>query len=461
MRHILKPNRFVKNVSWLLFGRIFQMAVQFILSVVTARYLGPSGFGTINYVASYIAFFTSFILFGLNGVIVHELVQNRDKEGDILGTAIRIRLIASIISVIIFFVVIGFAEGYDSGFFVIALLMSLQLPFTALDTIGYWYQSNLLSKYTVIIQSTAFVFVAAYEIFILATHKSITWFACSSTLNVILVSILYYYSYHKQSKQKLRFSRAIAKRMLKACLPFMLANFMVQIYAQTDKIMIRALLGSVDGVGIYSICVTISGIIGVVVGALIDSSRPIIMELKTKGDSHYVLRFTQLATTVVWLAFFYSLIITLFSSQIIHILYGDAYLSGVTCLRIVVWYTAFSYLGGLRSIWLICENKNKYVFWLSAMGALTNIVLNFLLIPRFGIEGAAFATLVTQLLANLIYPAIFKDTRPFSKLALKAISPFKLLTKGFESNGQEDRPSVSYENQEILGKQGKFNHLMQ
>lgn len=402
------------------------MAVQFILGIVTARYLGPSGFGVINYVASYIAFFTSFILFGLNGVIVNELVQNRDREGEVLGTAIRIRLFVSVFSVILFFVVIGFAEGYESEFFIIALLMSLQLPFTALDTIGYWYQSNLLSKHTVIIQSVAFVFVASYKVFILVTQKPTAWFAFSSTLNVILVSILYYLSYHKQSTQQLRFSRDIAKRMLKACLPFMLASFMVQIYAQTDKIMIRALLQSVDGVGIYSVCVTISGIIGVVVVALIDSGRPIIMELKSNSSPHYELRFTQLIAVVMWLAFFYSLIVTLFAPKIIHILYGDAYLSGFTCLRIVVWYTAFSYLGGLRSIWLICENKNKFVFWLSAMGALTNVVLNFLLIPKFEIEGAAFATLATQLLANLIYPAIFRDTRPFSALALRSINPLSL-----------------------------------
>ena len=245
--------------------------------------------------------------------------------------------------------------------------------------------------------------------------------AFSSTLNVILVSILYYLSYHKQSTQQLRFSRDIAKRMLKACLPFMLASFMVQIYAQTDKIMIR--IAAVRGrCRDLRVCVTISGIIGVVVVALIDSGRPIIMELKSNNAAHYELRFTQLIAVVMWLAFFYSLIITLFASKIIYILYGDAYLSGFTCLRIVVWYTAFSYLGGLRSIWLICENKNKYVFWLSAMGALTNVVLNFLLIPKFEIEGR-ICYLGYTATSKLIYPAIFRDTDHF-RSALRSIKHY-------------------------------------
>ena len=91
--------RFISNVSWLLLEEYskWQSSSYWYCDCTLSR---PSGFGVINYVASYIAFFTSFIMFGLNGVIVNELVQNRDREGEVLARHC-IRLFVSVFSVIL------------------------------------------------------------------------------------------------------------------------------------------------------------------------------------------------------------------------------------------------------------------------------------------------------------------------------------------------------------------------
>lgn len=429
----LLSNRFFKNTSWLLFGRVFQMIIQFIIGVITARYLGPSNYGVISYVVSYITFFTSVVSFGLNGVLINELIQNEDDEGDIVGTAISLRFVVGLLSAFSVIGIVGLSEGYDSKFIIITFLMAIQLPLTSLDTINYWYQSKLLSKHTVIIQSVVFIFVAFYKTYILITRKSIEWFAFSTTLNIILMSIAFYFSYKKRSEKSLHFSKYYLKKLFQQCFPFLLANLMVQIYAQTDKIMIRILLNSTEEVGIYTVCTTISHMISIVPLALIDSGRPIIMELKKKDSRFYEIRLRQLIAGIVWISFFYSLFITLLSSRIIYLLYGMEYVSGSTCLKIVVWYTAFSYLGGIRSIWLICEKKNMFVFFLSIMGATTNVVTNFLLIPQWGIEGAAVATLLTQIAANIIYPSFFKETRNFSRIAMDGILLKNLQIRGILS----------------------------
>ena len=397
------------------------MIIQFVIGIITARYLGPSNYGIITYVASYIAFFTSIVSFGLNGVIVNELVQNVEEEGEILGTAILLRFIIGILSSFSVAIIIGFSEGYDSQFFIVGLLMAVQLPFTSFDTINYWYQSKLLSKYTVIVQNVSFIFVALYNIYIILSRKPIEYFAITTTLNIILMAVAFYYSYKSKSTTPLLFSEYYFKRLLRQCFPFVLANLMIQIYTQTDKIMIRTLLGSTEMVGVYAVCTTISHMISIIPSALIDSGRPIVMELKAKSSIYYDIRLRQLIAGVVWISFLYSLFVTLLSPQILQLLYGSAYISGSTCLKIIVWYTIFSYLGGIRSIWLICEKKNMFVFWLSMMGAITNVLFNFILIPRYGIEGAAVATLLTQMLANLVFPSFFKDTRGFSRIAINGI----------------------------------------
>ena len=129
---------------------------------------------------------------------------------------------------------------------------------------------------------------------------------------------------------------------------------------------------------------------------------------------------------IMWLCFFYSLVVTLCSKPILHLLYGEAYVDANICLKIAVWYTAFSYLGSARSYWLICENKKRYVFVFSAIGAACNCVMNYLFIPVWGIEGAALATLVTQILANFIIPLLFKSTREYGKLVVEALFLRKL-----------------------------------
>ena len=91
------------------------------------------------------------------------------------------------------------------------------------------------------------------------------------------------------------------------------------------------------------------------------------------------------------------------------------------CLIIAVWYTLFTYIGSAMHLWLLCENKNKFVLIFCAMGAGGNFIVNYLLIPHFGISGAAFATFLTQCLANLIFPLCFKDTREYAINVIKAM----------------------------------------
>jgi len=420
-QNIVRNSKFLSNTSWIVIGQLANMLISFIIGVLTVRYLGPTDYGVLNYIYSYIAFFSSLTGLGLNGVIIYEFVKNHNEEGEILGTAIILRLIVGLISSLSFLALVRFTDGSDSKIMNVAILQSIQLPFTALNTVNFWYQSKLMSKHSVIIQLISFVLMSIYRIFLLLYHKGVEWFAFATTLDVIIVGLLFIFSYFHHSQQKLRVSKIIAKRILKSCLPFIFANIMVIIYGQIDKIMIKFLLRSMDEVGLYSSALTICGTIGFLPSAILDSARPVLIESKGISESLYQIRTRQLFAAIFWICLIYSILICLFAKSIILLLFGKEYIASLNCLRIAVWYTAFSYLGGARSVWLICENKNKYVALFSFMGAITNVFLNYILIPMWGIEGAALATLLTQILSNLIYPSFLKTTRQYSRYAIDAI----------------------------------------
>lgn len=416
-----RKGNFLDNTVWLIGGQVLRLILSFFISTLTTRYLGPSNFGIINYISSYIAFFTSIIGLGINGIIIHELVNHRDENGEILGTAIIFRFVTAIICTAALFGVVYFADGADKTTMVVTCLQAIQLPFLCLDTLNYWYQSNYQSKYPVIVQTVAYVVTAAYKVFLLATGKGVEWFAFSMSLDISLISILYLILYIKQSDQRLSYSNKTAKRLLKNCGPFILANIMTVIYGQMDRIMIKHMMNSDSEVGLYSAAITICTLISFIPIAILESGRPLVLEAKTENEEIYKLRFRQLAASILWICAVYSLVITVFSRLIIWLLYGEAYLPANNCLKIAVWYTMFSYIGSAMHLWLICEDKNKYVLVFSALGAVGNFVLNFALIPIWGINGAAFATFITQMFTNLVLPAFFKDTRGYTVEVLKAM----------------------------------------
>ena len=418
----MSSNRsFFKNTTWLVGGQVLRLIISFFISTISTRYLGPSNFGVINYISSYIAFFTSIIGLGLNGVIIYELVNKRDENGTILGTAIVFRLIASIISTIAFFNIIYYADGGDKTMMTVAILQAIQLPFCCLDTINYWYQSNYQSKYPVIVQTIAYVATSVYKVYLLATGKSVEWFAFAMTLDIAVIGVLYLVLYLKHHGPRLRYSNSMAKYLLKISVPFILANVMSVAYGQMDRVMIRHMLGNSADVGLYSAALNICALISFIPIAILESGRPLVVEAKKQDESLYRLRFRQLVASIFWLCFIYSLGVSVFSKLIIYILYGEAYMAASNCLIIAVWYTLFTYIGSAMHLWLLCENKNKYVLIFCALGAGGNFIVNYLLIHIFGISGAAFATFLTQCLANLIFPLCFKDTRAYAIDVIKAM----------------------------------------
>lgn len=116
-----------------------------------------------------------------------------------------------------------------------------------------------------------------------------------------------------------------------------------------------------------------------------------------------------------------SVLFTLFGGIAIKILYGEAYLPSVTLLRIITWYTAFSYLGVARNAWIVCMNRQKYLKYIYISAAIANVILNCIFIPIWGASGAAVASLASQIITTLVVPFFIKDMRENSIMIVKAI----------------------------------------
>lgn len=411
-------NKVIKNASWIILCRIVQAVLNLIISMITARYLGPSNYGVINYAASITAFVLPVAYLGLNHILVQEAVQHPEQEGLIFGTSLLLSFGASVVCL---FGVTGFAfiaNAGDSETILVCALYSTMLIFQAIELIQYWFQAHYLSKYVSIISLCAYVVISGYKIFLLATRKGVCWFAISNAIDHMLIAVALVITYRKLGGQKFGFSREIAGRMLSKSRYYIVSSMMVTIFAQTDKIMLT-LMADEAATGYYSAAVSCAGMASFVFGAIIDSARPAIIEDHKVSKQKFENSICTLYCVVIYFALTLSVVISLFAKPLIGFLYGPQYAPAVSALKIVVWYTTFSYLGAARDVWILAENKGNLLWKINMTGAVLNVLLNLMLIPSGGIAGAAVASLTTQVFTNLIAGWIFADLRSNNYLIIK------------------------------------------
>jgi O-antigen/teichoic acid export membrane protein len=420
MRRLRIRNKYVANAGWILAGRSFQVVLSMIVSVLIARYLGPSNYGVINYVASYVAFFTSLTTLGLSSVIVKYFVSKKDEQGKYVGTAIGMRLISSVVSMVFLQALMAVLEPGDRTIQIITILQSIVLIFASFDIITYWYQSRLESKYVAIITSVTRLIAILYKVAILILNKSVEWFAFSSTIDYLLVGIALYVAYHRSSGQKLSFSLSAAKELLSECYPYIISGVMSAVYAQISKILTGNMIDT-TAVGLLTVATGFCDMISFIPVAITDSLRPLVMESKLQNERRYVYHLKILMAVILWGSILLAVGITLFAPLVVVLLYGPAYADSAAVLRVYIWSCVFAFIGPVKNIWLICEKKARYEQVFTLTGAVVSVALNLLLIPRIGIVGSAAATILAQMASNFLIPACFKNTRAVSGYMLEAL----------------------------------------
>ena len=424
----LFQNKTLQNAGWLIGGRITTKLLSFLVGILTARYLGPANQGLIEYVAAYITFFASFCNLGINSVIIKVFSDHPEEEGKVIGTTIGMRAISSFLSSLMIIGLVMVVDQNEPTTVLVAILSSFGLLFQIFDTFKQWFQSKLQSKYAALATVVSYIAVSCYKIFLLATGKSVAWFALATSVEYAVVALLLFLTYKKNKGPKLSFSLEMGKELLRAGSSFIIAGLMVSIYASTDKLMLKQLLDE-TAVGHYGLAVTLSTTWGFVLQAVIDSLFPSVIAAHKISPKEFAKKNRQMYAVVLYFSGIVSLLISIFAVPIVSILYGEAYLPAADPLRIVVFYTAFSYLGVARNAWMVCENVQKYLKYLYMASAGINVLLNFLLIPVFGTTGAAAASLITQVVTTILLPACIKPLRPNVKLMLEAVLLKDLLPK--------------------------------
>ncbi len=424
-----KTNKKVaKNIGWMLAGSVFKLLISFFVSVLTARYLGPSNYGVLGYVTSFSTFFTSICNLGINAILVKEILEDKDNEGVVLGSTFFMQTISTLACCVILCVFMVVMNPQEPIYLILAGIQSVYMLINVAHGLTYWFQSRLESKISSIASTVGSLAMAVFRIYLLATNKNIYWFAWATTCDIVVIGAILVGCYIKKGGQPLKISFEKCKRILSRSKHFILAGLMVSLYAQMDKIMLKSMLGPAS-VGYYTAANSINTMWTFVIAAIIDATSPVIYKSYDEDREKFNKQLKLLYTVVIWIGVLAGIVICISSNWLVNLLYGPSYSESAGILRILVWGATFSYLGVARNIWIVKENKNKYIVFFTLIGFVFNLILNILLIPILGAIGAAIATVASQSISSVLAQLLFKPTRENCLMIFDAFILRKVISK--------------------------------
>lgn len=410
------------NSVWLSVDNILRIIAGFFIGVWVARYLGPDDFGKWNYALSYVSIFAVLIGSSLNNVVVRELVSFPEQRNKILGSSFVLKLFGAIIAMILCVFVIYLIPSQSHLIKMMVLIVASGTIFQSFEVVSYWFESNVESSYAVVARSIAFILSSLLKIFFVVGGYSVVWFAVTSAIEIIICAVAYLgvYKMGKQNVLKWQFDQKIAKSIFLAGLPLIIAGVLGTVYSKIDKILVGSIV-SQAALGNYSVGTMLTDSWSFIATAVTISVYPSIISTKLNAVHLYEGRMRKLYSFMIILAVMMSLPISFFSHQIINLLYGPKYDTAGIVLAIYVWTAVPAFLDIAGQKWLYAENLQKYLPIKTLIGSVVSIILNLLLIPRYGVVGAAVTGLISISIVAYFANAFFKETRPLFKAQTLAI----------------------------------------
>jgi PST family polysaccharide transporter len=405
-------NTVVGNTSWLIADKMVRMGIGLLVGVWLARYLGPEQFGILNYATAFFALFSAVATLGLDEIVVRDIVRATDPDNEILGTSFVLKFVGGFAAFALAVVAVLFIRPTDALTQTLVMVIAFGSVFQAFDVIDFWFQSQVQSKYVVYAKNAAFLLISLVKAVMIMTKASLVSFAWAGVAEIVVGSIglVVVYRSNGYVLSAWRSSFRLAKKLLHASWPLIFSGIIVMIYIRIDQVMIGEMIGN-GGVGVYSAAVRLTEVWYVFPTAICSSLFPLIVNAKKTDEALYYRHLQKLYVLMFWLSLVVAIFISIYAGRLVTFIFGKQYIGATMALSINCWAGIFIFSGLVSNLWYLIENLSHYALYRHLLGALVNVSLNLVLIPRYGINGAAIATLITQFVTSYLFDALNRRTR--------------------------------------------------
>jgi PST family polysaccharide transporter len=420
-----EQRKVIVNAFWLYVDKASRLVIALVVGLWVARHLGPGDFGDLNYAQAFVGLVGILVLFGLDTLTLRNLSERPQDERRILGTAFWLRIFSLSLGLT---VSLGWVwwRGWDRQSSLVAV-GSLSLLSSPMDALGLWFQSQRRSRESVLARNPSLWIAAGYRVVLILLNAPLWTFALAWSVETLLGALALALAYRRARGRGMSLSLDLEelKGYLGEFFPVLLAGFAAMVYLRIDMIMLPTLLPPGQGsvaTGIYAAAVKLSEIWFSVPLAITGSAAPSIFESKLRDQALFESRFQRLTDFCTLTALGFGAFMAFTAPLTIRILYGQQYAGAAGILAVHAWSGIFVCFGVILNQWCNLHRRNGLLFAATAVGALVNVALNFLLIPAYRGLGSAWATLLSYAVMASVFPALVPSLRPVAKAQLRSLS---------------------------------------
>nr|WP_276614098.1 flippase [Pectobacterium aquaticum] len=409
----------ISNSGWLLLDKFVRMGLGLLVSAWVARYLGPNQYGELSFILAYLAFFQAVCTLGMDSLIVRDITKDKNSAGKTLGTAFILRVTVGIICWVLAISGMILLNGWKGQGVYITALAGATLVFQATDTVDLWFQSQSQNRRTVIVKLSAYIIANGIKVILILSSASLLAFSGMIALETCVVSAGLIYAYKKYpAPESWKRDKYRAQILLRESWPFIISGISIVLYMRIDQIMIKNYLGDAE-LGIYAAVLPLAVIWQFIPMTLSVSLAPMVAQSKLQGNDVFYKTLGYVFRVFAILGWFVCIPVAILSHLFVDILFGDVYIGGAAVLSIIVFTNLFINMGVAQSLWIVNEGKSKISLYKTIMGAITCIISNVVLIPLYGITGAAVSAVLSQMISTTLSNVFL--SRRILKLQIKSL----------------------------------------
>ena len=419
--------RLASNTTWMFVERGIALAVAIGVSLYFVRYLGPNDFGAYSYALGLYGLFATASRLGINALVVNEAVQHAPTHSKILGSAFALRMAASLVGIILLNLTAWLLGDGDASR-QMTLVFSAALLFGPFETITHWFEANVRMRPVAIARSITSILIGLTRLGFILAGLSLVWFVWLVPLEGALTSAFFLIAYRSGGFHAWdwRADFVLMKKFIREGAPLFFSVLAVVTYMKIDLVMLGKMTSRVD-VGIYSAAVRISEMFYFIPVILSGLLFPYLIRAGSRDQHFFRQVFQVMCDGVAWIAIMIAVPVTLFAVPLVSLAYGDEYRASAGILVIHVWAGIFVFLEAMRIRWLVIHKLTYFQLWTTALGAVSNVILNLYLIPRHQGYGAAVATILSYGLAVILSCFLYTRTREIGFILVKSIlAPFRI-----------------------------------
>ena len=380
------------NISWLFLAKIAQAAGGIITFALIARHFGAAEFGKYNFILAVISIAGIFSGLGLKDSLIRRFVTREQDFSDLIKNSLYIRLFSGALSVIASVALIYFLRPHESDIIVLAAVMGLSLIFKAGEIFKFWFESQINSKYPVIIESIVICTFLLVKLYLVFAKAPLIIFALVFSVEAFANFVILLYVFYKihSIPGGVYLNLSLIKSLVSESLPLLLSSMIIITTIHIDKILIGVILGD-ETLGIFSVAsqifIFVMSLIVIFEATLypkfIYESSNSKLTLENIGTFYRRINQCQIVLIVLFFLFSENLIVIIFGAEFVD---AASVANGLMVTSVLVTFArAFDlYHKVIRDF--------KYLVYRQSLILLIHIASFFFLAPCFGLISVVYAS---------------------------------------------------------------------